>query len=361
MQFITKWTPKLITWPPPGLDLSQLPAQLTRHLWLSPQEFLEAINALALAQWAITASRWWLPPALPGPCRGPKIVYHDASILVLAFVQTAWHMPYSITLTYLSNHPKLALAMGFPGDPQGCPRVISQGQYWERRQALGLLPLLFFMIGLVWQLVRLGVITGIGLILDTTLLRAWHHADPGAAWVRYRDQPAVFGYKVHALLCRDALLPILCLVTPANICDAALAIPLLLASVLLFGFQVGVVYADAAYFEYAILSFIVQVLGASAAIDYNLRRRGKHFLATLFFLSQWRRYVAGPRRGIERHFAWAKRYFGLKYFQCWTFLRVSQYILLTYGVILGVALAAQRYGRPELRHCRAEVLARSLP
>jgi len=361
MHFITKWTSKPITWPPPGLDLSQLPARLARHLGLKPLEFLEAINALALAQWALTASRWWLPPALPSPHPGPKLVYHDASILLVALVQIAWKMPYHVIIQYLRDHPPLALAMGFPCDTQGHPRTISQGQYWERRQALGLLPLLFFIIGLVWQLIRLGVITGCQLILDTTLLRAWHHADPGAAWVRHRDKPAIFGYKVHTILCRAAMLPVLCVVTPANIHDAALAIPMLLASVLLFGFQVWIVYADAAYFEYEILSFIVQVLGASAAIDYNLRRRGKHFLATFFFLSQWRRYVAGPRRDIERHFAWAKRYFGLKYFQCWTYLRVSQYVLLTYCIILGVALAAQRYGRPDLRLSRAEVLARALP
>jgi len=91
--------------------------------------------------------------------------------------------------------------------------------------------------------------------------------------------------------------------------------------------QVWIVYTDAAYFEYPILGFIVQVLGASAAIDYNLRRRGKRFLATLFFLRQWARLVAGPRRGIERHFAWVKRYFGLKSCQCWTYPRVSQYVL----------------------------------
>ncbi len=207
----------------------------------------------------------------------------------------------------------------------------------------------------------LGVIKGQELILDSSLLRAWHHLDPGAAWVRHGKKPAIFGYKIHTLLCRDALLPILCVVTPANIPDAAMAIPLLLMSVLIFGFQVWIVYADAAYFEYEILGFIVQVLGASAAVDYNLRRRGKRFLATFFFLSQWRRYAKWPRGGIERHFAWAKRYFGLKYFQCWTYLRVSQYALLTYCVILGVALAAQRYGRPELRRCRAQVLARAMP
>lgn len=361
MQFITKWAPKPITWPPPDLDLSQLPARLTGQLGLTPLEFVVAINALAAARWAMAVSHWGRPPALPAPRRGPKPVYHDATILVLALVQTAWQMPYHVLIAYLRQQAELAVALGFPLDSQGRPRTISQGQYWERRQALGVLPLLLFMLGLVWQLVKLGVITGRELILDSTLLRAWHHADPGAAWVKYRGRAAVFGYKVHTLLCRATTLPILCVVTPANIRDATLAIPMLLASVLLFGFQVWVVYADAAYFEFAILGFIVRVLGASAAIDYNLRRRGKRFLATLFFLDQWRRLVQGPRQGIERHFAWAKRYFGLKRFQCWTYLRVSQYVLLTYGVILGVAIAAQRYGRPELRRCRAQVLVRALP
>lgn len=46
-------------------------------------------------------------------------------------------------------------------------------------------------------------------------------------------------------------------------------------------------------------------------IDYNLRRRGKRWLATLFFLGQWR-FHQRPRAIIERHFAWVKRYFGLE-------------------------------------------------
>jgi len=65
-----------------------------------------------------------------------------------------------------------------------------------------------------------------------------------------------------------ATLPLLCVVTPANVRDAVLAIPLLVAGVLMYGLQVWIVYADAAYFEYQIRGFIVQVLGASAAIDY---------------------------------------------------------------------------------------------
>jgi hypothetical protein len=40
---------------------------------------------------------------------------------------------------------------------------------------------------------------------------------------------------------------------------------------------------------------------------------GTCFLADLFFIRQWRNLMS-PRANIERHFAWMKRYFGLKYF-----------------------------------------------
>jgi len=52
-----------------------------------------------------------------------------------------------------------------------------------------------------------------------------------------------------------------------------------------------------------------------------------------FFLSQWKRLVIYPRTDIERHFAWMKRYFGLKYFQCFTLLRVTQFVLLTTALL----------------------------
>ena len=63
------------------------------------------------------------------------------------------------------------------------------------------------------------------------------------------------------------------------------------------------------------------------------------------------------RSDIERHFAWIKCYFGLMFFQCFTFLRVCQFIMLAYIAALAVALAAQRYDRPELLRSRAMVLA----
>ena len=93
-------------------------------------------------------------------------------------------------------------------------------------------------------------------------------------------------------------------------------------------------------------------------MDYNPRRSGKRKLAEPFFSRQWQRLVTRPRGDIERHFAWIKRYFGLKYFQCFTLLRVCQFVLLTYIAALAVALAAQQYNNPELVRSRAMVLAR---
>jgi hypothetical protein len=60
---------------------------------------------------------------------------------------------------------------------------------------------------------------------------------------------------------------------------------------------------------------------------------------------------------IERHFAWAKRYFGLQDFQVQGFVAVTRCVFQVYIVILAVALVATRYGRPDLITSRARVLA----
>jgi hypothetical protein len=56
------------------------------------------------------------------------------------------------------------------------------------------------------------------------------------------------------------------------------------------------------------------VLHASVNVDYNVQREGKRFLADVLFIRQWRD-LTSPRANIERHFAWLKRHFGLKWFR----------------------------------------------
>ncbi len=56
-----------------------------------------------------------------------------------------------------------------------------------------MLPFLLFFLALVAQLIRLGVITGKGLIVDSSLLSAWRTEDSGASWQKYAGKKAVFG------------------------------------------------------------------------------------------------------------------------------------------------------------------------
>ena len=358
MKSIITWVETTILPVVPNLDLSNIPSKTSGKLRLSPEELLLIINAHALAEWVLVMSHFLIEPRLPRGPGGRPARYCDSSILLMAVVQTIWRKSYEQMVDWVATNEGLALALGFSQrTPTGALHTISKGQYWERRTTLSILPFLFFFLGLVVQLIRLGAITGQELIVDSSLLKAWYKADPGAAWQQYFGKAHVLGYKVHTVLCRHANLPVFVLVTPANVHDSLVGWLIVLLAALLFGFRVLVVYADAAYFDRRFFRVVFDILGAHAAVDYNLRRSGKRKLIDPFFLLQWRRLVIWPRGDIERHFAWIKRYFGLKYFQCITFLRVSQFVLLTYIAALAVALAAQRYDRPELVHSRSMVLA----
>jgi hypothetical protein len=343
--------------PFPETSLSLLPAKASKRLWVSPTEFITIVHAVDLAQWALRVSHPWRP-ALPSPGRrGPKPVYQDSSIIVMALVHVAWHMSYEEVVDYFRAHPAAAQMADFPPG-----RVIGVSQYWQRRQALGILPFWFFFVAMVWQMIRCGVIKGTDVILDGTTLRIWFHDDPEAGWSFPKPwKGSVWGYKVHTLLCRWSQLPILFLITPANRQESIAAIPLLALSVMLFALPITIVRADSGYFTTAIMAFIRHTLQASFMIDYNLRRRGKRFLATLFFLEQWDFHM-GPRAIIERHFAWAKRYFGLESARWRGLIAAYQHTALVYSVMLGVALTAHRLQHPELAGSRTKVLAvKTLP
>jgi hypothetical protein len=336
----------------PVFELGQLPARVSKRLWVSPSEFLLLTHALLLAGWALRLARR-MRPVLAAPVRrGPKAFYQDASILVMALVQVAWQMSYEEIVDYLRARPEAASAAGFS---QG--RVIGVSQYWERRRQLGVLPFWFFFVGMVGQLVVMGVVVGKDVILDATTQRIWFHEDDQAAWSFPKPgKGSTWGYKVHTLMCRWSDLPLMFLVTPANRQESLLAIPLLVLAVVCFGFTFTIVRADAGYFTYPLLHFIRTVLHASFMIDYNLRRQGKRFLATRFFCRQWRFHLR-PRSAVERLFARAKRYFGLESAR-WSGLTAAyQHTALVYATMLAVALIAHRLQRPELALSRSRVLA----
>lgn len=351
MESITNWLRLAILKSVPLLDLSPLAGKPQGKLRLTPEQLLAAIHARELANWSLQATAHLAAPRLKKGPGGRPAQYRDSSILLMAIVQTLWRKSYEQIVDHVTTHRQLAVALGFEG------RTISQGQYWERRATLGILPFLFFFLALAVQLIRLGVILGQELIVDSSLLAAWRGDDPDATWQKYAGKKSVFGFKVHTVLCHHADLPLFALVTPAHVHDSQVGWFVILVTALLFGLQVLVVYADGAYFDRKMFRVVHDILGAYPAIQYNLRKAGKKKLVTRFFAEQWRRLVTTPRTAIERHFGWMKRYFGLKYFQCYTWRRVMQFVQLTYIAALAVALAAERYERPELRRRRAMVLA----
>jgi hypothetical protein len=357
LQLVKKCIPK--EWQVP-LDLSPLPGRGSdKGLWIDPVAFINTLNGWQLAEWAIQQAQrlqFWALPRGRGP--GAPRIYRDASVLLTSLVAAAWRLSFERITDWLARYDALADILGYDQfDDAGVRRTISLAQYSRRLRELGLLPYFLIFVALVTALLKLGVIKGWDLIIDSSLLAAWYHDDPDAAWSwPSKWKGRVFGYKVHTILCRWSYLPLLFVVTPANRHDGPLAIPMFAAVVLLYHLRIYVVRADAAYFNYAFLGFVHDVLHASVNIDYNLRRQGKRFLADLFFVRQWRDLMS-PRANIERHFAWMKRYFGLKYFRVQGYLAVTQFVFRVYIAALAVAFIAVRHQRPELATSRLKVLA----
>jgi hypothetical protein len=343
----------------PDLDVTERPdlRGTAQGLWIEPGRLLELINGWVIADWALRVTYRVRPALAPRTGPGRPYTYSDTVVLLTVIVMRVWRKGYESFTGWLGRNPSLAHSLGYTTyDAEGHLETISAAQLSRRTRHLGFLPFVLFFVALVWQLIRLGAITGRDLIIDSSRLKAWYHADPDADWSYPTARSGyLFGYKIHTLVCRHFVLPVFFWVTPASANDGPWAIPLLVAAVILYGFQVWIVRADGAYFTWDILGFIHDILGASPMVDYNVRRRNRQ-LVTLRFIAEWEGLM-GPRSDIERHFAWAKRYFGLKYFQVETWLNVMTYACCIYIAMLAVALVACRCQRPELAGSRTRVLA----
>lgn len=326
--------------PPPGR---------TKGLNVSAIAVLGLTHAAARAQRAMQLS--YVGANLLRAGAGRPHVYADWSVLLVSLLQALWHLSQEQVVTWLVQWPALAHACGFAPN-----RIISPAQYSRRLKKLGLRPYFIFFVLLVIELVTLGVIRGEDLIIDSTFLRAWSLHDAAAGWYfKTLKGSERWGYKVHTILDRWSSLPVLFVVTPANWHDSRVAIPLFWMVRALYGFTIRIVRADAAYWNYAFLGFLRHTLHATFVIDYNLRGGGKKFLAELFFLRQWKHHL-GKRTVIERFFAFAKRYYRLKYFQVGGQLKVTQHVFAVYIAMLMVAQVAHLHQRDDLMLSPTRVL-----
>lgn len=327
-----------------------------KHLWQDALAVLERTQALSLARKAV---QWAGPPALCRPGKpGPKMVYEDATILLTFLIAKLWHLSYEEMLAWLHNWPSLALALGYPAQSgSGKVRIISLGSYSKRLRAITLSVYLAFFVLLVRTLAAKGIIAGRDLIIDSTILRGWSLHDAYCAIsYKYKDVNKRFGIKVHTLIDRGSGLPVMLSISPANANDGPFGLPLLQAAIQLYGFKLSILRADAAYHSLALYRWVVGRMGAIWAVDYNLRKRGKKQLVGREQMKRWR-YFMRPRATIERFFAWAKRYYKLKYFKVQGREAIGRHVLATYTAMLLVGWVAWQCKRPDLMRSPSRVLA----
>jgi transposase len=164
------------------------------------------------------------------------------------------------------------------------------------------------------------------------------------------------GYRAHTLLCRGSGLPLLFLLSPANVHDAPFARPLLAWAVLLYRLHPRVIRLDAGYWGLRLIAWIHTILGAVAVVPWNPKRqRNRSCLPPT-----WTAEELGKRTSIERFFG---RVFSL--FSCFRLQRpplcgwsaVARRVALTYAGTIVVALAAYQAGRPDLIRSPTRVLA----
>jgi hypothetical protein len=181
----------------------------------SPQ-MVRDLQLVDFARGVLRLATW--RPMLRAGAGGRPDTYSDETVLVTVLVMLVWQLTPRQVCKYLARWPVLAAACGYP---VGC--TISASQLYRRRDRLGLWVFFMLFIALVWVLISRGVIAGRDWVIDSTLLDAFSRQDTEAGWSFSKR----FGYKVHMLICRDSLLPLMLLVSPANRNDAPWAVPLM--------------------------------------------------------------------------------------------------------------------------------------
>jgi hypothetical protein len=311
----------------------------------SPQMVSE-LRLLALARFIVILTHW-LRPALPAGPGGRPITYRDESILVTIMVMSVWQLSPETMVRRMKRWPILAIVCGFaPGE------VISSSQLRRRRDNLGIWVYFLTFCTLVALLIRRGLILGRDWVIDSTIIDAFSQQDAEAGWSFSKH----FGYKVHMLICRDSLLPIMFLVSPANANDAPWAPRLMALAHTLFALPVAIVRADAAYDTKAVVSFIVDVLKAVPTVVHNPRKAGKKALVTLEWVAQYRQ-DRGKRGYIERFFAVLKRYYRLNDSQRMGLWAAYRHACEICFAVLLMAWLADYVGRSDLIHSRSRLLA----
>ena len=345
--------------PPPAYHRAQQRLGPTLHL--DALTLVTRLHLLALCRLAVSFAHWRCPPPLPAGPGGRPRRYAEESLLLLALVRTLWHLSYQDLHDWLVAWPALAFACGLPGDERGRPRVPSPSQQWKRATRAGAPVAEALLVVVVRLALHRRLIGARDLIIDSAPILAGRHRDPDAAVghaPHHHPRALLRGYRVHTLLCRGSGLPLLFLLSPANMHDAPFARPLLTWAVRLYGIRPRLVRLDAAYWGLRLIAWIHTQLGAVAVIPWNPKRQKNRSQLP----PTWTADELGRRTAIERVFG---RVFSLfSYFRLqrpplggWS--AVATQVARTYTATVVVGLAAHQAARPDLIRSPKRVLAHS--
>ena len=340
--------------PPPAYQRAQQKHSAALHataLWL-----VAHLHLLALCRLAVQAAHRRCPPPLPKGPGGEPRTYSEESLLLIALLRTLWRLSYQDMRAWLRAWPGLALACGLPRDRAGQVCVPCPSQQWKRAAMAGAPPFEMLFVLTVREVLRLGLLRGRDLIIDSAPILAWRRRDPDAASGHAPAQhptPFLRGYRVHTLLCRAAGLPLFFVVAPANAHDAPFARLLLTWAVRLYDLRPRYVRMDAAYWGLPLIHWIHTALGAVAVVPWNPKNQKKRDGLP----PTWTAADLGKRSAIERCFARVFRVFGLRRPPVCGWTAAVQRVALSYTATLIVALAAHHRGRPDLIRSPKRVLA----
>lgn len=340
--------------PPPAYHRRQASCRPALHL--DALTLVTQLHLLALCQLAVRLARWRCPPPLPAGPGGHPRVFSEESLLVIALLRTLWRLSYQDMTDWLRSWPALALACGLPLSPSGQPRVPSASQQWKRGRAAGAPVGEALLIVAVQTAIRRRLIGARDLIIDSAPILAWGRRDPDAQVGHapaHHPRPLLRGYRVHTLLCRGSGLPLLFLLSPANVHDAPFAQPLLTWAIALYQVAPRIIRLDAGYWGVRLIVWIHTTLGAVAVIRWNPKRqRNRSCLPPT-----WTAEELGKRTSIERFFGRVFLFFRLQRPPLCGWSAVATQVALTYAATIVVALAAQQAGRLDLIRSPKQVLA----
>ncbi len=302
------WSPIPVV-PPPLYHRRQAKARPALHL--DAVTLVRRLHLLHLCRLAVRFAQWRCPPPLSAGPGGRPRVYAEASLLLIARLRTLWRLSYQDMTEWLRSWPTLALACGLPLDTEARPRVPSPSQQWKRGRAAGAPLGEALLVVIVRLALYRRLISARDLIIDSVPILAWWRRDPDAQVGHapaHHPRPLLRGYRVHTLLCRGSGLPLLFLLSPANVHDAPFARPLLAWAVLLYQVRPRIIRLDAGYWGLRLIAWIHTVLGAVTVIPWNPKRqRNRSCLPPT-----WTAEELGKRTSIERFFGRVFLFFRLQ-------------------------------------------------